>query len=169
MGTGTFLGSFPICNYSKDFGKKNLFDSTTHSEIMQRLHNLTDESQRKWGKMDVAQMLAHCTEAFKVPLSKNKLPRMFLGRLLGWMLKSKLYNDVPWKQNLPTAPDFIIKDHRVFDVEKTKLTEIIRAFYNAGPDGISKYPHPFFGKFTPDQWGKSMYKHVDHHFRQFGI
>ena len=148
---------------------KNLFEADVYNEINQRLNNLTSESKRNWGKMDVAQMMAHTAEAFKVPLTKTKLPRMFMGRLIGWMIKSKLYNDSPWKQNLPTAPNFIIKDSRVFDAEKQQLTELINAFYKAGPDGISKYPHPFFGKFTPEQWGKSMYKHLDHHFQQFGV
>lgn len=148
---------------------KNLFDQDTYEEIKQRLDKLTPQSQRLWGKMDVAQMMAHTSEAFKVPLSKKKLPRMFLGRLLGWMIKSKLYNDSPWKQNLPTAPNFIIKDQRVFDNEKTNLTALVDTFYKAGPEGISKYPHPFFGNFSPDQWGKSMYKHLDHHLQQFGV
>lgn len=128
---------------------KSLFDTNTYDEVLQRLNNLKAQSQRNWGKMDVAQMLAHSTEAFKVPLSKKKIPRIFLGLLLGWMIKSKLYNDSPWKQNLPTG--------------------LIEAFHKAGPDGISKYPYPFFGKFTPDQCGKSMYKHLGHHFQQFGV
>lgn len=120
------------------------------------------------GKMDVSQMMAHTSVAFKVPLSKEKLPRMFLGFLLGWMMKSKLYNDSPWKKGLPTAPDFIIKDQRNIEEEK-KLIQLVDAFHQAGSDGITKYPHPFFGKFTPEQWGKSMYKHLDHHLKQFGV
>ena len=148
---------------------KNLFEPAVYQEIKQRLNDLTPESKRQWGKMEVAQMLAHTTEAFKVPLSKKKLPRMFIGRLLGWMVKSKLYNEQPWKQGMPTAPNFIIKDQRIFEEEKKKLEDLVDAFYNAGPEGISKYPHPFFGTYTPEQWGKSMYKHIDHHLKQFGV
>jgi Protein of unknown function (DUF1569) len=148
---------------------KSLFDTDTYNEVLQRLDNLTPQSQRKWGKMDVAQMLAHTAQTFKVPLSKKKLPRVFLGRLLGWIIKSKFYNDSPWKQNLPTSPDFMIKDQRIFDAEKKNLSGLIEAFHKAGPDGITKFPHPFFGRFSPDQWGKSMYKHLDHHLQQFGV
>lgn len=148
---------------------KNLFHQEAYNECMQRLQSLTATSQAKWGKMNVAQMFAHCIEAFKVPLSEKKLPRMFLGVLIGWMIKSKLYNDSPWKRNLPTAPNFIIKDERDFNKEKEKLIQFIQQFHHAGPNGISKYPHPFFGKFTPEQWGQSMYKHLDHHLTQFGV
>ncbi|CAN5700888.1 hypothetical protein BH11BAC3_BH11BAC3_05590 [soil metagenome] len=146
---------------------ENLFDSATYNEVVDRLNKLGDGSTRQWGKMDVGQMMAHCCAAFRVPLTQKKLPRMILGRLISWMIKSKMYNDEPWKQNLPTAPEFIIKDQKDFEMEKGRLKELIDRFYHAGPDGISKYPHPFFGSFTPEQWGQSMYKHLDHHFIQF--
>ena len=147
---------------------KNLFDKDTHSEIIQRINSLSPASQRQWGKMNVAQMLAHCKEAFKVPLSDKKMPRMFLGFLIGWMIKSKLYNESPWKQNLPTAPNFIIKDERDFEKEKQELSGLIDQFHNGGPENVGRYPHPLFGTFTKEQWGKAMYKHLDHHLKQFG-
>jgi Protein of unknown function (DUF1569) len=148
---------------------KNLFDAGAYNEITERMDKLAPQSQRQWGKMNVAQMLAHCKEAFKVPLSDKKMPRMFLGLLIGWMIKAKLYNDSPWKRNLPTAPNFIIKDERDFEKEKKELTSLINQFYNGGPCNVGKFPHPMFGSFTPEQWGKSMYKHLDHHFQQFGV
>ena len=148
---------------------KNLFDHGVYREVVMRLNNLEPTSQRQWGKMDVAQMLAHCKAAFKVPLSEKKLPRMFLGVLLSWMIKSKMYDDQPWKKNLPTSPDFVMKDPKDFEVEKKKLLDLVDRFYQVGPGGISKYPHPFFGHFTPEQWGQSMYKHLDHHLQQFGV
>ena len=148
---------------------KSLFDNATYNEVIQRFNNLSPGSQRQWGKMDVAQMLAHCKEAFKVPLSDTKVPRMFMGRLMGWMIKPKLYNESPWKKNLPTAPNFLIRDQRNFDTEKRELSDLITQFYTKGHGNIGKYPHPFFGTFTQEQWGKSMYKHLDHHLTQFRV
>ena len=147
---------------------QSLFDSNTYNQIIDRLNKLSPTSTAQWGKMNVAQMLAHCKEAFKVPLSDEKIPRMFMGRLMGWMIKSKLYSEDPWKKNLPTAPNFLINDERNFHDEKQELTDLVNKFYTAGPSGIGKFPHPFFGKFTKEQWGMSMHKHLDHHLRQFG-
>ena len=147
---------------------KSLFDKDTCNEIIQRLNTLGPQSQHLWGKMDVAQMMAHCKEAFKVPLSDHKYPRIFMGLMMGWMMKSKMHNDSPWGKNLPTAPNFLIKDQRNFDTEKGELTELITRFSAAEPGNVGKFPHPFFGKFTQEQWGKSMYKHLDHHLKQFG-
>lgn len=147
---------------------ESLFDTETYNQTMQRLSSLTPAAQKQWGKMDVSQMLAHCKEAFKVPLSETPLKKgPFIMRLFGSLVKASLYNDKPWKQNLPTAPNFVIKDQRNFESEKQQLTELVTKFYNLGPDKVGNHPHPFFGTYTKEQWGQAMYKHLDHHLRQF--
>lgn len=148
---------------------QSLYDLTTYNDVVARLNKLTPDTIPGWGKMNVSQMLAHCKEAFRVPLSEHKMPRAFVGRLLGWMVKSKLYNDVPWGKNLPTSPAFRITDEREFHKEKQELLELVNQFYTKGPTGTGRFPHPFFGKYTPDQWGKAMFKHIDHHLKQFGV
>lgn len=148
---------------------KNLFDKETYDEINRRLGALSPASQGLWGKMEVAQMLAHCKVAFGVPLSEKKMPRSILGLLVGWMIKQKLYNDEPWKKNLPTAPQFKITGQRDFQKEKQELMNLINTFYSKGPGQVGKFPHPMFGSFTQPQWGQAMYKHLDHHLKQFGV
>jgi len=148
---------------------QSLFNTNTYNGIVERMNRLTPDTEKQWGKMQVAQMMAHCKEAFKVPLSEKPMPRMLLGLLLAWAFKSKLYNDQPWQKNLPTSPNFIIKDERDFIKEKQELMELVNQFYKKGAAVVGKYPHPIFGTFTPDQWGKSMYKHLDHHLQQFGV
>ena len=148
---------------------KSLFDKENFDEINRRLNTLTPSSPRQWGKMDVAQMLAHCKVAFRVPLSEHPMKRSMLGLLVGWMIKQKLYNDDPWKKNLPTAPEFRITDQKDFEKERTELAMLINTFYQRVKGNVGKYPHPMFGSFTQDQWGQAMYKHLDHHFRQFGV
>lgn len=148
---------------------QNLFETHVYTEVLERMDKLSHHSERNWGKMEVAQMLAHCKEAFRVPLSERPMKRSMLGMFIGWAVKKQLYNDKPWKQNLPTAPNFVIKDKRSFDIEKAGLLDLIHSFYNKGPEKVGLYPHPMFGSFTKDQWGQAMYKHLDHHLRQFGV
>lgn len=45
---------------------KHLFDSARLAEIQQRLEQLRPDSERLWGKMTPAQMLAHCNEAIRM-------------------------------------------------------------------------------------------------------
>lgn len=147
---------------------KSLFDSNTYQEITTRINKLSPETQRQWGKMDVAQMLAHCKEAFKVPLSDKLIPRAFVSYLFGWAIKPVLYNDKPYKESLPTSPNFLIKEQRNFEIEKQQLNQLIDKFHKGGLENVGNFPHPFFGTLTKEQWGKGMYKHLDHHLRQFG-
>ncbi len=148
---------------------KNLFDTDAFNEILDRLNKLNPDSQRQWGKMNVSQMFAHCKEAFRVPLVEKPLKRMFIGYLFGWMAKPALYGEKPYKKSLPTAPNFIIKDERNFEEEKKELTELVTKFHQADPAVTATKVHPFFGKMTAEQWGKGMWKHLDHHLQQFGV
>lgn len=65
---------------------KSLFDQSSLEEIERRINQLTPDSQRRWGKMEVDQMLAHCVKPLKVASNETKIPRLFIGKLLGLFL-----------------------------------------------------------------------------------
>lgn len=145
---------------------KSLFDTESLAEINRRLNNLTSESQRNWGKMDVAQMLNHCQHPLNVSLEKGNIKKQFFP--LAFLFKKSLYNDKPWRQNLPTAKSFKITDSKDFKKEKEGLQKLIIEFHEK--KNVTQWaPHPLFGKFTPQQWGQMQYKHLDHHLKQFGV
>ena len=114
-------------------------------------------------------MLAHVQPPFKVAFGELKLKRTLIGFLFGGMAKKKLTTDEPWKRNLPTDKHFIVADHRNVDEEKKNLVALVQRFGHAGPSGISKEPHPFFGHMTTQEWEALMWKHLDHHLKQFGV
>ena len=146
----------------------HLFEKNTVDTILKRIDSLTPNSQRQWGKMEVAQMMAHCIVALETATGQRKLPRMFIGRVLGPLFKSKFYNEQPFDKNSPTGKDFIITDQRDFEKEKESLKTIVQQFATAGPENCTSHPHSFFGSLTPEQWSIGIYKHLDHHLRQFG-
>ncbi|MFZ1527660.1 MAG: DUF1569 domain-containing protein [Ferruginibacter sp.] len=148
---------------------QNLFDQQTFKSISERINRLSPSSARQWGKMNVAQMMAHCRVAFDYPISNEPAPRMFMGYLVGWIIKPKIFNDEPFRKNLPTAPVLKFANERDFESEKSGLLKNIETFYSMGPGNAGKYPHPMFGSLTAEQWGKFMYKHLDHHLQQFGV
>lgn len=145
---------------------KNLFDPLVKQDLINRINKLTAQSQRQWGKMDVAQMLAHCQMPLGVALGKHKLQGSFLIKLIGPFFKSQLYNSKPFKQNLPTDKSFKITDPKDFETEKQNLIQMISDFSEIKMSGE---PHPFFGKLTKEQWSKGTWKHLDHHLKQFGV
>lgn len=147
---------------------KSLFERETLNEVIARIEKLQPAAQRVWGKMDVAQMMAHCSATFEVASGRVVLPRMFIGRILGPFLKPHFSNEKPFAKNGPTHPTFVISNARDFAREREQLLDLVRRFHTGGEEQCTKHPHAFFGPLTPREWGIGMYKHLDHHLRQFG-
>ena len=148
---------------------KNIFDHMYTAEVLKRIDKLSPNSQPKWGKMDVAQMLAHCSSFQDIAMGNSFPPRSWLGIIVGRFAKQIIYNDKTLPHNMSTIPTILIADDREFDTEKEKLKQKIITFQNNGPEKCTTHPHPFFGKITSEQWGKGIYKHLDHHLKQFEV
>ena len=148
---------------------KNLFEAATLKEVKDRIAQLSPDSQRRWGTMNPAQALAHCSAGMEWAVGDRIPPRMLLGRIMGWIVKPlALRNDEPMRRNSPTTKDLIVQDERDFGTEQQRLCALIDRFAAAGPNGCTRHPHSFFGRLTPEEWAALMYKHLDHHLRQFG-
>ena len=146
---------------------KNLFDPSVKQEIISRISNLTTQSQRLWGKMDVAQMLAHLQMPIGVALGTKTVKGNWLMRLFLPLFKKMLYNKKPYKQNLPTDKTFVMTgETKNFDKEKATLLEMINRFTEAN---IVNEKHPVFGRLGKENWSKATWKHLDHHLQQFGV
>lgn len=149
---------------------KNMFDAATADEVKARIVLLTPNSERQWGTMTVAQMMEHCFRGMEMATGDRKLPRVFIGRILGPVVKRlALGNNEPMRRNSPTAPDLVVEGEPEFAMEQGRLVALVDRFAAAGPAGCTKHPHAFFGKLKPEQWAELMYKHLDHHLRQFGV
>ncbi len=147
---------------------KNLFEKETIDEVLGRVDALQPASQRQWGKMDVSQMLAHCASTMDMASGRLNTPRIFVGRILGPLFKSILTNEKPFSKNSPTDKELRISDPRDFARERDRLKQGVLCFYEGGEGKCTRHPHPFFGPLSPQDWARGMYKHLDHHLRQFG-
>ncbi len=146
----------------------SLFDPQGLDAMLARLDRLQPESPRQWGKMSVAQMLAHCQQPLRVALGELPLKRSLIGFLFGRMAKRRLLRAAPWKHSMPTAPEFRITDARNFEQEKAALRMLVQRFGTVGPTGLTTQPHPFFGPLSTAEWQALQWRHLDHHLRQFG-
>ena len=145
---------------------KSLFDTHAYEEIKGRLAQLNANSKRQWGKMTAGQMAFHCQFPLKLALTSKPLKRKF--NPIVYLFKKSLYNDKPWKKNLPTARMAKVSEDKDFASEKETLTQMVDSFYERRSQE-EWHAHPVFGKFTKQQWGQMQYKHLDHHLRQFGV
>jgi hypothetical protein len=152
---------------------KNLFDSIYVNDIKQRILQLQPESERQWGSMTPTQAIAHCTCGMEMAMGVIRPKRApFPASLLGVVIKPFVFRDnQPMRRNSPSAPELFLSNtpESEFQKERSRLVEKIESFASQGAPCCSQSPHPFFGTLTPDQWAILMYKHVDHHLRQFGV
>lgn len=146
----------------------HLFQLERYAEIKDRLFHLQPDATAAWGKMNVAQMLAHCSGSFEMAMGQICPKRILLGRMIGPMVKRAMKAEKePMRRNSMTDKSVLIEDKRDFATEKQRLQETMDRFMAAGPAGCSKHPHFFFGPMTPEEWAMLMYQHMDHHLRQF--
>src|SRR5208282_443691 len=119
---------------------KNLFEAARAKEVKERMALLRPDSERLWGTMNAPQAVAHCSAGLELALGNKTPPRVL-----------------------------VVRDERYLRTERERLSALIDRFAATGPAGCTKHPHSFFGRLTPDQWAILMYKHLDHHLRQFGV
>ena len=150
---------------------QNVFDAQDAQEYINRINNLTPETQRKWGKMSVDQVLAHLNVAYDLTFTLEKFPKpSFIAKfLLSRFVKPKITNEIPYKQSLPTSPAFIIADERNFEEEKAKLIGNIQRVQQLGREAFEGKENINFGKMTAQGWNNMFAKHLNHHLDQFGV
>jgi len=145
---------------------KSIFDKTIRDKVISRINSLNESNSAQWGKMGLYQMLKHCTLWEEMMQGKKQYKRAFIGRLFGKMaLKKVLKDEAPLRHSTPTLPELMIK-------EKGGNIETHKAAWISRIEGYANFSnpnlvHPFFGKMTEEQIGYMVYKHIDHHLRQF--
>ncbi len=146
----------------------SLFTEQGAQKIIDRILRLDSARAAEWGKMSSAQMIAHAQRPLQVAQGELQLNQGLIGLLFGKMLKKKFAGPEPFKKNLPTAPQFLIKDQPDFMTERSKLIRLLEDFTKHKEQTINS-KHPFFGKMTAEEWDHLQWKHLDHHLRQFGV
>ena len=149
---------------------KTIFDKSTRDEIIGRIAAVTADKSAQWGKMNVFQMLEHNTywNGWMLGEGVHTYHQAFLGKVFGKMALRKMIRDEqPFDQNIPTSAQFKPKETKDdLEAEKLKWIALTEAYENYNNP---HFIHDFFGKMTKEQVGILVYKHSDHHLRQFGV
>ncbi|MUV04718.1 DUF1569 domain-containing protein [Flavobacterium rakeshii] len=149
---------------------KTIFNQNTREELINRIEQISEDHKAKWGKMNVFQMLKHNSywNGWILGTEAHNYKQTFMGKIFGKIaLKSMIKNEKPFDKNIPTSEEFKVKElEGDFEFEKNKWIDLINSYKNY--DNL-KFVHDFFGKMTKEQIGVLVYKHTDHHLRQFGL
>ncbi|SRR6266542_735588 len=145
----------------------SLWNQECRDTLFARLEQLKPNATARWGKMNAPQMLAHLNEAMKMSTGElqvtgRKTPLRYPG------IKHLIIYGPPFPKGAPTAPELIVGEPTDWNAAKEELRRLIDEF-GAQPATKPSPEHPAFGKMSRKLWGALTYKHIDHHFQQFGI
>jgi hypothetical protein len=146
----------------------SLWQPEARARLRTRLGALRPDAPPLWGKMNCPQVLAHVNDALRMATGELPVaPRKLLLRFPP--LKQLMVYVVPMPKGIPTARELVARiDRAQFAEEAAAFPEMLEKFASRPAD--ARMPaHPAFGPLTRRAWGVLAYRHVDHHFRQFGV
>ncbi|MCW3466372.1 DUF1569 domain-containing protein [Chitinophaga nivalis] len=146
-----------------------IFHEPSRNALINRIQSLDHTATAQWGKMNLYQMLRHVTiwNEWIQGKSDKVYKQELLGRIFGKMaLRNMIKDEKPIKKNLPTGKGFTVQE-RTGDIATLKIiwSKLLADYaHYSNPYFI----HDFFGKMSEAEIGVLVYKHMDHHLRQFG-
>jgi len=150
---------------------KTLAKAEDKQEIVQRLGTITSTSQRRWGKMTVAEMVCHTNDALRVSMGDKPakpISNWFTRSVFKW---AGLWFPTKWPQGVKTVPEC---DPRLDGTPPAGIESDLNEFrelldrFTSQPRDYELQAHPMFGAMTEKEWMRWGYLHTDHHLRQFG-
>lgn len=148
---------------------KSVFETSDVQELIERINKLTPSTSALWGKMNVAQMLAHCNVPYEfVYTNKHPKPNFLMKLIMRLIVKKIVTGFKPYKKNVKTAPAFIIADKKEFETEKELLINNIKKTLLLGKNHFEGLESINFGVMTSQEWSNMFYNHLQHHLSQFG-
>ena len=145
-----------------------LWNDADRSALLDRLTRLTPETPARWGRFTSAKMLAHVNDAVRMATGELHVDpkRLFLRYPI---VKHVVIYVLPFPKGVPTAPKLLARsDTADFSRERGQLPAMFKQFVPRPREG--PWPdHPAFSRMSGTAWGVLTWRHISHHFRQFGV
>jgi len=146
---------------------KNINNQFDYEELALRIKQLSSSNTRQWGKMDLQQMLVHCTAQLKMALGEIRATPQGSFMMRTVLGKWTAFSDIPWPKgaNTPNEMNMERNTFQLTDIENEKKE--LQAYLARVKLAPQLMPHPFFGALSHKEWGCLIFKHIDHHLKQF--
>jgi hypothetical protein len=146
---------------------KSLWNAPDHAELQQRVARLTPRHAAKWGKLSAPQVVVHLTDSLRMAsgelvVAPKNVPVRYPP------LKQLVIYWLPMFKGLPTAPELVARAPGEWNDDIAALRRELDSLVRRGTGAVAP-AHPAFGRMSPREWGVLVYRHMDHHLRQFGV
>lgn len=146
----------------------NVFSRNVSNNLISRINTLTPDRSALWGKMDPAQMLAHCNISYEMVYEDyHHRPNVLMRMVLQILVKPMVVSEVPYKKGSRTAPAFLVTGKKDFEQEKSRIIAYLNRTQALGETAFDGTRSLSFGRLTNLEWNNLFYKHLDHHLQQF--
>jgi hypothetical protein len=132
-----------------------------------RIAGLAPAASARWGRMTVDRMLAHLSQNARMALGELSVRPRGKRAFQVFPLKHLILYVLPFPKGAPTAPELLAGPLATVEDEKRALLDLVARLGVVPREGTGP-THPLFGPLTWQEWGALVYKHSDHHLRQFG-
>src|SRR5687768_18257394 len=118
--------------------------------------------------MSASRMICHLSDSVRV--STGEIPAEFKnGPLANAVVRWLLAYVVPFpKGKAETAPEMLVTQPADWRTDLLTAQKLLRAAAQRGAN-VTWARHPAFGDVSGKLYGVFIYKHFDHHLRQFGV
>ncbi|MBM4177753.1 MAG: DUF1569 domain-containing protein [Ignavibacteria bacterium] len=148
----------------------DIWNPEATARLCSRISSIAKDTKPAWGQMNAAQMMGHCCIPYEQALGiKTTKPPAYMRIALKLFFKKTLTNDAPYKKNMPTAPAFIMPADIAFEENKQRLLKLVHDISDMGRDAFEGREQLTLGRLSAQEWNNLLYKHIDHHLRQFGV
>jgi len=150
---------------------KTLANGADKAEILQRLRTIGPGSERRWGRMSVAEMICHLSDALKAAMGEKETASISNWLTRSGMKWAGLWAPMRWPHGVRTVPECEAGKGGTppaeMESDLREVRELLERF--AGLPRTFAFPeHAIFGRLTHGEWMRWGYLHMDHHLRQFG-
>ena len=136
--------------------------------------NLTEESIPVWGTMTPQEMIEHLEYSFRIASGEIQDFEIETPEKILEKVHEFLYNHLPMQPNYGAPKVFLDRTsklkHQSLGIAKQNLLdayEEFQMFFKENKDARTK--NAVFGELNKFEWDLCNTKHVNHHFKQFGL
>lgn len=134
--------------------------------LIKRISSIQDTDTAKFGKMNVNQMICHCTDQLRMAMGeieglyREKVDMVKIREMRDAGKSLPTVDGLDQVQGQGTRPTTLENDKKI-------LIDYIEKFISCSDDFPFHF-HPFMGDMNKEKWDRLVVYHLNHHLDQFG-
>jgi hypothetical protein len=145
---------------------KSIWREDDRRALNDRVGRVAWDGRAAWGKFTAPKMICHLADSLKMAMgdlqvAPKRLPIRYPP------LKQLIIYAAPFPKGAPTAPELLAREPREWANDVADVQALLARAASART--TDTWPeHPAFGKLSKRAWGVLIFRHMDHHLKQFG-